>query len=780
MNRQYVYRIAILSTVILYFSIELFSQNNSNYYIGLSKDSENYNFEQRIEYADKAIQVAILSLNNKEIADANANKGELLIELFKYKEAIPYIEKALALYKLLKDIDKTAQMYFDFGNIYFRLSEFRLAIEYRKKSFEIRKSLTDTNAIISGAQNVAIMHWRLGEFAQAETLYNYSAYLAMIKKDTAMLISAYNSLGTTKYSTGQYERALFYYEKAMLLTNKNYDKVSLIINNIGLIYKDFGEYDKALELFLEARESARKFKYTYGLGYSFNNIGEILSIKNNFGEAIRNFDSALVYYKINELEIGAVFCNRNKGDAYLLKKDYINAEKYYEIAEKYKALYQANYQLAALYNSKARLYFETKNYEKSRKYALQCISIAKKDNYKKFVESSYFILSEIEMYNKQFDLALDYYKTAHRIKDSLFNNVHSQRIALLQTKYEVEKAENENRLLREEQLLKNIELTSSKTKIKNQYIFIAIISFFVLNLAVFLWMLYVRSQKLQQATNLLMAKNAEINKQKEELQLNEENLTEINKLLNNKTYELLETIDELKKVTDFKNKLFSIIGHDLRGPIGTIPALLSILHENKMPEDELSKYLSVIEQSAIASYNLLENLLSWAKNEQGIHSVNPVKLYPADTVLDNFKLLKEIANKKNIIFRHQFESQKFIKADFNMTDAIIRNLISNAIKFSFKNSEIMVRISDNNNFVQIEVIDTGAGMTREEIEKVSDQNQTYTTYGTAGEKGTGLGISMVISFAEQNNGTFGIISDKGKGTTVYVKFPALDIDKDGE
>jgi PAS domain S-box-containing protein len=230
--------------------------------------------------------------------------------------------------------------------------------------------------------------------------------------------------------------------------------------------------------------------------------------------------------------------------------------------------------------------------------------------------------------------------------------------------------------------------------------------------------------------------------------------------------------NELQKANENKDKFFSIIGHDLRGSIGSIMQMSEMLAE-KGSVDEETLYTSLESQKEIsrAAYNLLENLLNWAKSNRDQMIFKPGILNINNVIKDCIFNVKVQAESKKISLKTKFDQEYDVYADEDMTRLIIRNLLSNAMNFTPENGSITFSLSSKNDFVSIKIKDTGMGMIQENIEKVLSDNEFHSTYGTDYQKGSGLGIKLCKNFIHQNHGSIAIESVVRKGTTVKVKLP---------
>lgn len=227
--------------------------------------------------------------------------------------------------------------------------------------------------------------------------------------------------------------------------------------------------------------------------------------------------------------------------------------------------------------------------------------------------------------------------------------------------------------------------------------------------------------------------------------------------------------EKLKISNATKDKMFSIIAHDLRGPIGNLKAMMEVILETpeSFEEEEFKEIIKLLKDSSVSTYELLENLLSWAKSQQNLIEYNP-KTHNINKIINStVKLFKNWTDRKNIKIHTDLSQNIKVIADENMVRTVLRNLINNAIKFSNENCWIKIACKTKDDKIIVSVQDNGVGISEENINKLFDNNQFYSTYGTNQEKGSGLGLPLCKEFVEKNNGTIWVESQKNKGTTFY-------------
>lgn len=225
-----------------------------------------------------------------------------------------------------------------------------------------------------------------------------------------------------------------------------------------------------------------------------------------------------------------------------------------------------------------------------------------------------------------------------------------------------------------------------------------------------------------------------------------------------------------------KNKFFSIISHDLRGSFGIILSFVQILQENRiyLTEDELNELLDDIGKTAVNTIGLLENLLEWARSQTGSIKFNPEKIRLSELVTESLSSNLEPARKKSIELNSNLNGSPFVLADKNMVLLVIRNLVSNAIKFTPGNGKIDILSEKQDNFLKVSVVDNGLGIESHRIDKLFSIDKKISTNGTNNEQGNGLGLILCKEFVERNGGNIAVKSKKGDGTTVCFTLPLIE------
>lgn len=449
-----------------------------------------------------------------------------------------------------------------------------------------------------------------------------------------------------------------------------------------------------------------------------------------------NVNQSILIFEKHQVIDWLAFAYTVKGNIYLKQQKYKWSLYWFDQAS---SLYQKIDDERGeinLYNGYAKAYFELEIDSLSEKFAHKGYSIAKKiaslDGQRSGSENLY----KIHKRKGNHDIALAYHETFQKISDSLSRDENRNSLALLKTQMNHEKLEQE--------LITKNERAMAKQR---NYIYVAVIV-----LAILL------------ATAI-------------PLYFNQKKLVRLYNELKNKTTTLKEREEELKKIDKTKNQLFSIIGHDLRGPIGGLQGLLNLFANNEIPKSEFDSFIPKLKSDVDHILFSLNNLLSWGQAQLKNNVTKPSIIPLKNNVEDSIKLLAENAKKKQIQIINKINENAFVWVDSNQLDIIIRNLISNAIKFTPENGTITLDTKQEEDYWKIWVSDTGVGMNKNISDRIFSSEEKVTTFGTNNEKGTGLGLSLCQEMVQNNKGEIWVESKLKKGTTFYFTIPKVNPQK---
>ncbi len=251
-------------------------------------------------------------------------------------------------------------------------------------------------------------------------------------------------------------------------------------------------------------------------------------------------------------------------------------------------------------------------------------------------------------------------------------------------------------------------------------------------------------------------------------------ILEQNKKLSNLVEQLSKNNVELNKLIASKDKFFSIIAHDLKGPVGNLSSFLSFMteHYENISKEEFKKDLVILENASIKIRDLLENLLTWARSQKGDIQYKPENFNISKLIQSNVQLLESSANNKKISIINTIPENLFGFFDYQMITTVMRNLISNAIKYTNDNGSITISVNEDAELIEIVIQDTGIGMSATLVDNLFKIDvKHFSTDGTGGEKGTGLGLILCKEFIDKHSGKIWVESEMGKGSKFKFTIP---------
>ncbi len=250
-------------------------------------------------------------------------------------------------------------------------------------------------------------------------------------------------------------------------------------------------------------------------------------------------------------------------------------------------------------------------------------------------------------------------------------------------------------------------------------------------------------------------------------------ISKINWQLEKQKEEIITANRKLQDLNAMRDKLFSIIAHDLRNPVASIVSFSRIIKRDidELDQQELRDLTAELDQSVNKINNLLDNLLQWSLAQSGKLSYRPEYLLLNEIVSENTDLFVSVAREKGVVISNKVDPDLVVWSDRNMTHSIIRNLLSNAIKYIEGGGSVTIDAKRVDGMVHVSVSDTGVGISKESKSRLFRADSVLTTYGTQGEKGSGLGLLLCKEFAERQGGAIWFVSEQGVGSTFFFSIP---------
>ncbi|RDY61763.1 tetratricopeptide repeat-containing sensor histidine kinase [Flagellimonas nanhaiensis] len=541
-----------------------------------------------------------------------------------------------------------------------------------------------------------------------------------------------NALGQNYSYEGNYAESLNLYLKGIDVAKQIGSKkmLSILNENIASLYANQRDFKNALIFYDTVQKINRELNDDIVHAETQSNMASLYMDAKNFKYAMFNINKSINTFEKNKIYDWLAYAYEVKGSIYLEQEKYQWALYWYDQSNMIHDQHvDDDREKIQLLNGLSKVYLGLGKNELSMKYALEGLELSKKIKSLQGQIDCSETLYKLYKSNEDHVTSLAYMETFKTLSDSLFRDKNKQSLSLLETKLEHEQEKHE--------LIKANKLALAKQR---NYIYFSVIILIILSIIIFVVR---RSESIQK---------------------------KLNKELHEKSEAVIERESQLHEINKTKTKLFSIIGHDLRGPIGALQGMLKLFTEGEVSKDEFLSFIPKLKSDVENISFTLNNLLSWGQSQLNGVVTKAKSISLEKIVSNNVNLLSEIAAGKSIKIINQLPENTMIWADQNQIDIVIRNLLSNAIKFTQENGLISIEAKEKSDMWQIMVRDTGVGMD-EEMQKKIFEDTNVTTYGTNNERGTGLGLSLCKEMVLKNKGEIWVESILRKGTTFYFTVP---------
>jgi signal transduction histidine kinase len=623
-----------------------------------------------------------------------------------------------------------------------------LAYDYQYIDLKKAKSFAEDAIAISQKNDL-----RIGESYAHETLgalYTLSGdYITALKhdnkafeifsarQDSVGLASIYNSIGDDYFDIGEYDEAYHYYTQGYKIAKIKGDSLlmTISVHNWGRVFKELGQYDAAMDKLLISQKLSQQIHDEEGLPYSLDEIGDIQLRKKEYDAALSTLTKALRLTRKLNIQILEPRTLTKLAVIHLHKNDFDKALAYYDSTNQLHL--KTNNQLgsAEVELGKANVYAKQNKLDAAIESVNKSLEMARKLNARTLEAACFNQFTKLWEKKGDYQKSLQYLKQYKQLEDSLFSHDMQQKLLREQVLFETEHKDTQIAALQSKQ-------DAIDEQLKRQE-FIRNILVVVMALSVILLATVYRSgQRRRQINTLLLQHQEEMEKRSE----------------------------ELERLNQVKDKFFSIISHDLRSPINALSGLLDLLDKGAVTPEELPQHIGELKIRFNHTRTLLNNLLDWTLLQMDKLNLQPTKIDLHKIVDENIQLLSAVQTKK-IKLTNNIPTLALAFADSNTINLVMRNLMTNAIKFTNDGGEVVINATPKDNQWFVTVRDNGIGMNNEVLKILFDKTAPYTTRGTANEKGTGLGLILCKEFVEKNGGKIWVESSEGKGSTFYFTLP---------
>lgn len=654
------------------------------------------------------------------------------------------------------------------------------SIAFAQRAYALAKSYGHYKGICNALSHIGTAYYSKSLFDSAKYYYTRSLTLAKEKKYTEDLSARYTNLGNLYLRIGEYKKALAYYDTVVQYAQKenNLEEIARARNNIATIYYEQGSYKAAQKYYLEGLKTLEQADKKTDIETTLLNLANVYFRLNNHDKAIEYANRALKMAQSSGSKWVIVSAYTTYAMIFQKQGKHDSALHYQYLALEQAHLLNNTYLVNLLESNIAELYLDINQIDSSELLYRRSIEVSKSisdtegelvaraglgkvlikkgnknvgidiledvlavfmanEMREEVLETSQWLANtykDIGNYNK----AYKYLDIKDKYRDTLARNEALRAATSMEYDYELSKKEERIAMLEKEAILK-------ETRALSQRVLLAGLVLGILLMAV---IAYLTNRNLQQAKK----KNALITQQKEEIEYQAKKLEELN---------------------NFKDTTFSVLSHDLRSPINALTAAVNLLDEGVITPEEFRSFREELNNKLEAVNLMLDNLLLWARSQMsGEHTLDIEKINIKRKVLKGFAVIKDSAKQKNIKLIEHLPDNLYASADSVQMEMVIRNIISNAVKFTPQNGTITVEAGQTKGKIEIKITDTGVGMSQAQANTLFDGNPNKSSTGTDGEKGTGIGLLLSYEFVKNNGGQLSVESTPGVGTTFILSLPA--------
>ncbi|MBL0741144.1 tetratricopeptide repeat-containing sensor histidine kinase [Chryseolinea lacunae] len=550
--------------------------------------------------------------------------------------------------------------------------------------------------------------------------------------------------GVALESKGNYPEALNCHLRALRLSEElNLKGLSgNCYGNIGIVYCSLGNYKKAIEYY----EKALAIAETYGVAAT---VGMLTNLSDTYTK-VGDYKRAL-QYGLKALTIG-----RDEPDSSSV------AISLFNLAEIYHKTGKTDQSMATLHESMnisvrigdregishclnflATLYADKKLFSRSIDYAKRSLQNLHQTDNKELQLGAYHALYRSYTGLNDFEQALNYRNKEIALKESLFSIEKERETNTLEAQYELERKQYQIELLEKDNALRQKEISRASFETRT----------YALGLVFFIgltgYLVYANSKR-KKINHFLREKNAIITTQNEKI--NEHNA-------------------RLEKLNGVKTQLISIISHDFRSPLHTLQGFIQLMNNDALKKEEIVLMTQQINDKLGVTLHLIENLLHWAISQMNGIVLHPQSFDVKGVVDENVRLVQLSADSKNITIASDLHEESFVFADRDTINITLRNLMTNAIKFSKHGDTLSISAVVKEQYLQLSVKDTGIGISEQRQKTLFEGMVSPTRMGTRNEKGTGLGLALCKELVEKNGGKIWVESEPGKGSDFMFTVP---------
>jgi signal transduction histidine kinase/Tfp pilus assembly protein PilF len=699
-----------------------------------------------LRYSIMALEASKAGGNVSGQAEALLNIGGAWIARGDVGKAAPVLDEAFDIYRERLGERASVRDYCHLARILMLKGQPDSSLDYYHRALGMAEA-DDLSGRAYCLGGMGESYWKMGQFMQS--LDCFTGSLECIRetgtrypKDWLLYKIALNY-----QRLGRYDEALRNLYASLTASRElnNLIQMGHTYQVAGSIYLYLGDFEHALEYHRKGLAIHEQLGDVPGLANALDVLADIYMEMERDEEALRMYNHSYELRRKMGNQRMIVKSQMNLGQYYTKRENYPLALSYYRDASATAGALQDKWSLARISVNLGEIHAARKEYEVALQFLEEGLSVVQDMGSRDIQLDAHYHLYELHRTLGNYQQSLEHYQKYATLREDMINVESRTSIANLESSYDLVNKENEIARLEKENMAKQLELQEERS-LRNYLISLAV---FLLLLGIIVALSLVRNRRMNLA---LKQKNRELGE------------------LNQKLTAYSEELDGLNRT---KNRLISIISHDLKNSFQSLIGFSDLLvnETRRFTEQERLSFSKSINDTSRKAFELLQNLLDWARLQTSEIPFDPADLKVEEAVQSVMDLLKSHALDKGISMHVEIPPGSVVYADSRMFETILRNILSNAIKYTPFGGKVTLTVRDQDGYLLFDVLDTGVGMDRDQVTHLFKVDRKASRPGTNNEQGTGFGLILCREFVKKNGGDLTVQSSPGKGSTFSFTVP---------
>lgn len=681
------------------------------------------------------------SLTNLLSAEKNTKKRVVLLNTLGNKYRHYNIDSAFKYISLAKDLsernnltDERAEAYNELGIIWEHKKNRDSTFFYLNKGYQLSKEHSNYRGMVKSLNSIGIYKAKEKKHEAAfDALNEALAYLELID-DQRLISMLYNNLALVYKRNEIVDRALVYYHKALAIAEEqnNLRGIGLVCSNMGLLYEGLDKTDLALEYLERSLKARIQTGNKLGESYVRTNLGLVYENLQDFDRSLQQYRESLVLKQMVKSTKGVAIVLNNMGIVFKKAGQYDSAFYYCNRALDLRIQLKDKIGEARTRSALGQIYYYQNQMGSAKRELHKALDLAADSKKFSVLQNIYTSLYNVSLAEHNFKKAVDYQIQYTAFKDSLFNMQKEKRVLGVESEYKLLKKEKENLVL-----ARNNENKSTRIK-RQRNIVIALLCFLILSLLLVI--------SIYRSRKKLAEKNKEIEQQKQELSA---------------------ALEQLNRLSEFKEAMTNMLVHDLKTP-------LNIFLNYKVLKD-LEFFDDLLQQSGYSMHNLVNNILDVYKYREAEVVLNKANILLTTLYGMALREVEFLASRKKINLQLITEQEYLLNVDQEYLKRILVNLLTNAIKFTPSDQVVKIRVIAREDELEFQVENPGCGIPKEQHESIFDYFKQCEKRDIDQIKSSGLGLSFCKLAIEAHNGKIGVVSEADQNTVFWFTIPDFQV-----